>query len=72
MTDPNTPPINPFLAARRSTGVHASLELHDVLALRPAWNELAASAFMDRHAAVIAHAMLQAGTDVIAQLLEDE
>lgn len=72
MTESNTPPINPFLAARKSTGVHASLEVHDVLALRPEWTELKASGFMDRHAAVIAHAMLRAGTDVIAQLLEDQ
>ena len=65
-------PINPFLAAKRQSGVHVVLEVHDVLNLRPDWNEEQANVFLERNAAVIAHAMLTAGAQVVRELLESE
>ncbi len=70
MSDQTIKPINPFEAAQRSSGVHVSLDVHDVLALKPEWTEQQAKTFMDRHAAVIAHAMLTAGTFVMGEFLE--
>ncbi len=70
MSDQSNKPINPFLSAQRRSGVHVSLEVGDVLALKPEWTEQQAKTFMDRHAAVIAHAMLTAGTFVMGEFLE--
>ena len=71
MPDDANKPINPFLAAKRASGVHVSMETRDVLWIRPDWSEQQAAAFMDRHAAIIANAMLKAGTDVLIRLMED-
>ena len=62
--------INPFTAAQRATGVHVALQVHDVQALRPHWDDQRAGKFLDRFASVIATGMLLAGTDVLRELLE--
>ena len=41
-----------------------------MLALKPEWTEQQAKIFMERHAAVIAHAMLTAGTFIMGEFLE--
>lgn len=71
MSDEPAKPINPFEAAKRRSGVHVSLDVHDVQAVRPEWEDGRAGAFLERHAAVIAQAMLIAGTQVIRDLLEE-
>lgn len=71
MTSPQDQPINPFEAAKRRSGVHVSLDVHDVRAVRPEWDEGRARVFLERYAAVIAQAMLIAGSQVIRELLEE-
>ena len=66
----NNPPINPFLAAKRQSGIHVILEVRDVLHLRPGWNEEQAKVFLERNAAVIGHTMLIAGAQAVRELLE--
>lgn len=65
-------PIDPFQAAKRRSGVHVSIDVHDVQAVRPDCGEVRARAFLEIHAAVIAHAMLIAGRDVLRELLEGD
>lgn len=72
MPDADETPINPFLTAKRESGVYVLLEVRDVLSLRPAWTYERAATFIDRHAPVVASAMLTAGTEVFARLLEEE
>ena len=71
MSSPQDQPINPFDAAKRRSGVHVSLGVHDVRAVRPEWDEGRARVFLEQYAAVIAHAMLTAGTQVMRDLLEE-
>lgn len=66
----NNLPINPFLAAKRKSGIHVVLEIRDVLDMRPEWNEEQARAFLDRNADVIGHTMLIAGAHAVRELLE--
>jgi hypothetical protein len=70
MSSSSDEPTDPFAAARRRPGVHVSLQVHDVQALRPHWNDERAGKFLDRFAAVIATGMLLAGTQVLRELLE--
>jgi hypothetical protein len=70
MSDQPDKPINPFEAAKRRSGVHVSLDVHDVQAIRPDVGEARARAFLDIHAPVIAQAMLIAGRQVLSELLE--
>jgi hypothetical protein len=70
MNQPKGKPINPFEAARRSSGINVKLDVHDVLAVRPDVGEAWARTFLDLHKEAIAHAMLMAGTGMIRDLLE--
>ena len=69
---PDDKPIDPFLAARKRVSVDASIQPHDVRAVRPDWTDDRIRSFLERRAAVIAHAMLIAGAEAIRQFVEDE
>ena len=64
-------PINPFEAAKRRSGVHVELEVHDVRTLRPDLNDEQAKLFLDRNAKLIADTMLIAGACALRELLEE-
>jgi len=64
-------PINPFEAAKRRSGVHVALEVHDVQELRPDLSVQQAGVFLDRNAKLIADTMLIAGACALRELLEE-
>jgi len=72
VSDQQNRPTNPFEAAKRRSGVHVTLDIHDVQAERPEWDEARAQVFLERHAAMIAQSMLIAGSQIVRELLEDD
>lgn len=61
---------NPFLTARKDCAIHAAIELRDVQAIRPQWDEQQARTFLERNSAIIGNTMLMAGVEVLRQLVE--
>lgn len=72
MSEEPDQPINPFLAAKRASGIYVSIDVHDVQAVCPDIGEARARAFIQLHKAVIAQAMLIAARQVLHQLLEGD
>lgn len=69
--EPTKPaPINPFHAAKRVPVVMVSLRLEDVLSVAPWLAKEQAAALINDNAALIAHVMLTAGTEVARKLVE--
>ena len=70
MSEQPKKPINPFEAARRRSGVHVSINVHDVQAIRSDIGEARAAALLEMHKTMIATAMLMVGREMLRELLE--
>jgi hypothetical protein len=70
MSKPQDKPINPFEAARQSSGIQVKIDVHDVLAIHPDCDEAWARTFLAIYSEPLARVMLLAGTAMIRDLLE--